>query len=435
MNINIDSIPDMIEYLQSVHITRLSTAARLAGFKFKNGEFNKAGIIENLAYTPSKMRATVAVLGNMERGDIPAPVPHQRNPFADDIADELQPVVWNPGPVLPQAPDGLGDTVQRVLEALGALENRVSTVETVKRDSAQVSEAILKVATPMRDTISGLVESVVNLKAEIKAQKPFQLVINNVTLPIISGQHAQFKRLAFWLGLGNHALLVGPASSGKTTAAIEYARIMGLELYAQPLTMDVFGVLGFVGPQGRVDTEFSRAWINGGVFLWDELSMSAKEAIGALNAALANGFATFPGLGVIKKHPDFRMIAGDNSDTGANLKYGARELLDGASLDRFIRIDWPIDENIENGLGAAAPSWLACVRAIRAEIDRRDIQHVGATMRAVVQGSAALQTDAVRDGHITRLMILEDTCKKGALVAEWSAILNLPAVRAFLQGA
>jgi hypothetical protein len=163
--------------------------------------------------------------------------------------------------------------------------------------------------------------------------------------------------------------------------------------------------------------------------------MSAKEAIGCLNAALANGFASFPGLGTIKKHADFRMIAGDNSDTGASMKYGARELLDGASLDRFIRLDWPIDPDIEAKLGASAPAWLACVRAIRAEIDRRDIQHVGATMRAVIQGAQALSQQACRDGLITRQMILEATCKKGALAAEWAGILNLPAVKAFLQGA
>lgn len=433
MDIDTQSIPAMVAYLQTVNVVKLQYSARQSGLSFKNGALGKQGIIDQLAMRPSVMRATIAHLHRMAGS--PEPVPQGNNPFAVDIIEETTgtPV---PAPVLqsPNNPD-LGDTVERILRAIGTLSDRVSTVETEKRNSAQVLQAIHSDTDPIKAEVKGLNSAIVNIKEELQNRKPVQFVLENVSLEPVSGQHYKFKELVFWASLDCNILLIGPASSGKTTAAIEYAKLNNLELYSQPLTMDSFGVLGFVGPNGnRVDTEFSRAWINGGVFLWDELSMSSPEAIGALNAALANGFASFPGLGVIPKHPKFRMIAGDNSDTGANLKYGARSLLDGASLDRFIRLDWPIDLDIEQSIAGQYTGWLAAVRAIRGFIESRAIEHVGATMRAVIAGCKALSAPGYRDGHITRTMILEATCKKGALAAEWSGVTALPAVRAFIQG-
>lgn len=441
MNIDINSIPAMVSYLQGVNIVKLQYSARQSGYKFKNGpESAKQAIIDGLAMRPSTMRATIAHLQRMANNPDSfvqkQTIPNGSNPFADDLAEETHAPIPAPAPMLQGAnnPD-MQETIDRVMRALGVLSDRVSTVETEKRNSAQVLQAIHADTDPIKENVRGLNTAIVHIKEELQNRKPVQFVLEGVSLAPVSGQHYKFKELVFWASLDCNILLIGPASSGKTTAAIEYARMNGLELYSQPLTMDSFGVLGFVGPNGnRVETEFSRAWINGGVFLWDELSMSAPEAIGALNAALANGFASFPGLGVVKKHPQFRMIAGDNSDTGANLKYGARSLLDGASLDRFIRLDWPIDLDIEQTIAGQYTGWLACVRAIRGFIESRAIEHVGATMRAVIAGCKALQTPGYRDGHITRRMILEATCKKGALAAEWSGVEALPAVSAFLQG-
>lgn len=425
-----------IEFLQSVQIHKLQTAARMAGLRWKNGDpaYNKEGVIRELQFRPSVMRATIANIRAMDNGRIhSAPMPDVGGLLNDIAAESGAPapsaLLAAPIPAPGQVPASvdLSAYLPRVEWQTGRQADMGQTraiVENLKNETARGFEA--------RDS------AIEKLKAkliELEKRAPVQFVVDNKTLPVSTGRHESYNRMAFWALQKNHILLVGPASSGKTTAAMQFAQDLNLELFSQPLSLSVFDVLGFVGPQGRVETEFSRAWINGGVFLWDELSMSAKEAIGALNAALANGFASFPGLGVIKAHENFRMIAGDNSDIGGTLKYAARELLDGASLDRFIRIDWNIDPAVEDALGASAPGWLACVRAIRAFIDARDIQHVGATMRATIAGCKALQTPAFKAGQVPRLWVLEDTCKRGALAAEWPAVLQLPAVRAFLQGA
>lgn len=265
----------------------------------------------------------------------------------------------------------------------------------------------------------------------LRQRAPVQFTIEGVKLPPIEGQHFNFARMVKWLELGQNVLLIGPAGTGKTTAAIKFAELKGLEFYAQPLTMDAFGVFGYTSPDGRIiDTEFSRAWKHGGVFLWDEMSMSSADALGALNAALANKLAPLPGVGTIPPHPSFYMIGADNADTGASLKFAARTLLDGASLDRFVRIEWPIDPEVESSMAHGFSDWLAAVRAIREFIESREIQHVGATPRAVLAGAKALKS-----GLLTRREILEDTCKKGILARDnWNDVLRLPAVRAFLEG-
>jgi len=172
---------------------------------------------------------------------------------------------------------------------------------------------------------------------------------------------------------------------------------------------------------------------HGGVYLIDEISMNGADALGSLNDALAGDFgkrfAPIPGKGYIPAHPDFYCIAGDNSDTGANAQYSARNVLDGATMDRFVTIDWPIDPEIERLCAGRHLDWLYAVRAIRAFIGKNDIQHVGATVRAVIAGREALDRT-----KLPRMRILESTCRKGLLRDNWEQILRLPEVATFLKG-
>ena len=413
---------------EATNVIRLMQAAREVGLRFKNGELGKQGIIERLLQNRAMTLAAMAVIQRKAKeGNVSVP-----NPFSEDIAEESE----TSAAVTPIA--------QASSEALQGLEKRVESCEKL---SAGVVSSLGKLAANVDSVRNDGANTALRVSdLETRVQKlsertPVVFNINGCETPQVSGQHHRFPELVKWLSLRKidpetrkgprtHILLIGPASSGKTTAALEYAQLRGLELYAQPLTMDSFGVVGYTTPEGkRVETEFTRAWINGGVFLWDELSMSAPEAIGTLNSALANGFIPIPGLGTVYAHPDFYCIAGDNSDTGATLKYGARSLLDGASLDRFVTIEWEIDPTIEENCAGAYSSWLHAVRAIRAEIAKRDIQHVGATMRAVITGAMALSA-----GMHSRREILDATCKKGALREQWGYFEALPAVQTFLKG-
>ena len=131
-------------------------------------------------------------------------------------------------------------------------------------------------------------------------------------------------------------MMVGPAGSGKTTAAHEAAKALGIPFYFTGAIDSAYKLTGFIDAQGRtVRTAFREAFEHGGVFLFDEMDSSMPAALLAFNAALANGHADFPD-GIIKRHPDFRAIAACNTfGGGANRQYVGRMQLDAASLDRF----------------------------------------------------------------------------------------------------
>lgn len=169
--------------------------------------------------------------------------------------------------------------------------------------------------------------------------------------------HHKFPLLAAAVAAGVNVMLVGPAGSGKTTAAAKVAEALGLPFYGTGAINSEYKLTGFIDAQGRiVSTAFRKAFEFGGVFLFDEYDGSLPGATLPFNAALANDWMDFPD-GCVKRHPDFRVIAGANTfGTGADRQYVGRNQLDAASLDRFAMLDWPYDEALESAiLGAPAP--------------------------------------------------------------------------------
>jgi cobaltochelatase CobS len=84
------------------------------------------------------------------------------------------------------------------------------------------------------------------------------------------------------------------------------------------------------------------------VYLFDEVDASDNSALLALNAALANGTATFPDC-QITRHPDCIVIATANTwGFGATADYVGRSKIDAAFLSRFpVRIHWDYDSALE----------------------------------------------------------------------------------------
>ena len=170
--------------------------------------------------------------------------------------------------------------------------------------------------------------------------------------------HHKFPLLAAAVSAGVNVMMVGPAGSGKTTAAKKVAEALGLPFYGTGAINSEYKLSGFIDAQGRiVSTAFRQAFEFGGVFLFDEYDGSLPGATLPFNAALANDWMDFPDK-CVQRHPDFRVIAGANTfGTGADRQYVGRNQLDAASLDRFAMLDWPYDEALEAALlGAPAPS-------------------------------------------------------------------------------
>lgn len=145
--------------------------------------------------------------------------------------------------------------------------------------------------------------------------------------------------------------LVGPAGSGKNVICKQVAKALGLNFYFTNAVTQEYKLTGFIDANGTFhETEFYKAFKDGGLFFLDELDASIPEVLVILNAAIANRYFDFPN-GKIEAHKNFRVIAAGNTfGTGADSVYTGRFQLDGASLDRFTIIPIGYSERIEKSI-------------------------------------------------------------------------------------
>ena len=177
-----------------------------------------------------------------------------------------------------------------------------------------------------------------------------------------------FENILHLVAAHENVYLYGPAGSGKNTIAEQTAEALGVEFYYQNTLVTKFDVSGYKNAQGEYEeTPFYKAWKNGGLFFADELDNSTAEAIIALNAALANGYYTFPNSGEkVAKHPDFYCIAAGNTNgQGATEEYCGRYQMDESSRDRFAFIEIGYNEKIEESICGGHLDILEFVRDLR----------------------------------------------------------------------
>jgi hypothetical protein len=128
-------------------------------------------------------------------------------------------------------------------------------------------------------------------------------------------------------GVQPNIWLAGPTGSGKTHAAKMTAKALGVAWHYNGALSMPHELLGFIDAGGRYHrTPFREAYEHGGVYLFDEVDGSDNSALLALNAALANGVATFPD-GQVERHKDCVIIATANTwGLGRNCRLrGARQ--------------------------------------------------------------------------------------------------------------
>lgn len=215
----------------------------------------------------------------------------------------------------------------------------------------------------------------------------------------LGAQHQCFKKLlrACQARLPNgfrpNVWLTGPAESGKTTAVENVAKALDLP-FASDGSLDAdYKVLGFKNAQGEfVSTEFLRVFEFGGIYCADEIDNWLPSALLSLNSALANGWIS-TSRGMIKRHENFVAIACANTwGLGATNDYVGCTKLDAASLDRFQpKIDWPIDESLEQSIasGLGGLDWCKIVQEVRRNARAQGLQIV-ISPRATYAGIALL---------------------------------------------
>jgi len=160
--------------------------------------------------------------------------------------------------------------------------------------------------------------------------------------------HKDFDKVVSMISDGESVYLCGAAGTGKSFLAQQVAEVLELEYWYTASVVDDIQLKGFIDANGRYhETQFYKAFTQGGIFLLDELDASVPETLVLLNNALANGYFDFP-IGRTTAHPDFHAIAAGNTfGTGADSTYTGRYCLDAASMDRFALIMVDYDREIE----------------------------------------------------------------------------------------
>ena len=236
------------------------------------------------------------------------------------------------------------------------------------------------------------------LEEQINAVRPIQVVVNGeiVGAPIEGVVHQSFDLLLRVVATGVPTMLVGAAGTGKSHAAELVAESFGLTFYAmsvgaQTSKSDLIGYMNATSDYVR--TVFREAYEHGGLFLLDEIDAGNSNVLIQLNAALANGYMSFPD-GMVRKHKDFRFIASANTfGLGASRQYVGRNQLDAATLDRFTVLTWDIDPQLEESLavGWYGKSWLDIVRFVRSYVTEQELRIV-ISPRATQRGSLLLES-------------------------------------------
>lgn len=164
----------------------------------------------------------------------------------------------------------------------------------------------------------------------------------------------------------------------------------GLDFYFSNAITQEYKLTGFIDANGKYqETQFYKAFKNGGLFVLDEIDASVPEALVVLNTAIANGYFDFPNEKV-EAHKNFRIVACANTyGLGGNDIYVGRNQLDGASLDRFAVVYFDYDETLEKEL-VEDKKWVEFVQALRKQIKERRIKHI-VSMRASIYGDKLIK--------------------------------------------
>lgn len=162
-------------------------------------------------------------------------------------------------------------------------------------------------------------------------------------------KHKRFDSILTILKKGKSVYLYGEAGTGKNVLCQQIAEELGLTFYFANSVQDRFDLLGYGDANGKfVETEFYKAFTQGGLFMLDEIDNSCEDALITLNAALANKYITFPIIGRVDAHKDFKVIAAGNTcGKGKNQLYTGRRHLDASTLNRFVFVEVGYDKRIE----------------------------------------------------------------------------------------
>lgn len=262
--------------------------------------------------------------------------------------------------------------------------------------------------------------------------------VHKVELPDVEHKftgttHEMFDTVLKLVSLKLPVYMEGPAGTGKNVIAKQIAEGLGLEFYFTNAVTQEHKLTGFIDANGNFhETQFYKAFSQGGLFFLDEMDASIPEVLIILNAAIANGYFDFP-IGKIEAHPNFRVIAAGNTlGTGADNQYTGRYCLDRASLDRFAILKIDYSPAIEAEVCDSDSELMDYCHAFRAATAKSGIQCVFSyrslhRIHTLEQANFDIPT-------ILRMALIKDLDKDDVAILYKEMSSMLPAANRFLKG-
>ena len=189
--------------------------------------------------------------------------------------------------------------------------------------------------------------------------------------------HEQFDTVLSLVYDDIPVFLSGAVGTGKNVICKQVAESLGLDFYFTNAVTQEYKLTGFIDANGKYhETQFYKAFKDGGLFFLDEMDGSIPEVLIMLNVAIANRYFDFP-TGKIEANENFRVIAAGNTyGTGADIEYTGRYQLDAASLDRFALVEVDYSPKIENAISEGDNELCEFIRAFRKATNNAGIKHI-----------------------------------------------------------
>lgn len=238
----------------------------------------------------------------------------------------------------------------------------------------------------------GIIPKKIELKNELKTKE-------------ISGIfHKKFEEILKIVNKNVPLMLTGPAGAGKNHTLEQVAEALDLPFYFTNAITQEYKLTGFIDANGKYqETQFYKAFKDGGLFFLDEVDASVPEALIILNSAIANGYFDFPN-GRVNAHKDFRVVcAGNTYGTGADMIYVGRNALDGATLDRFAVIEFDYDEEVEKQL-AYDEELYDFISTLRNTIKEASLRYI-VSMRATINATKLLEIGISKEDILKSVII------------------------------
>lgn len=235
------------------------------------------------------------------------------------------------------------------------------------------------------------------------------------------------------LTAGYAVYMYGPAGTGKSHTAKQLAEALGLPYFELNQVEFAHEVAGYGDASGKyVPTPLYEAVTKGGLLFFDEFDRSAQSATTIVNTLLANRRFTFPVVGNVEAHPNFRVVAAGNTTmTGASNEYVAANVIDASSRDRFIFYKTYYDERIELPVMAGGDKELVdFMQDLRQSIEKSHIQLV-ASMRATKylhthdnNKRTALERGLFKGMDAEDIRVLYNNLSTKGLTTSWADAMN-----------